>query len=283
MASFSFSAMGAGGGGSLGSTAPFPGTERRQAAAAKAKTAPKAGARRQASERPRGTVATSMASAAAVEEPQPIRPQRRRIRGISGVSSTESADSPAAFPGAPVFDSETDRQADPVVKTEADLQEDSALAASLNTALPGRHEDDREVAATQEDEEEDEEDEGEEEEQQEDEAPRQAQVAPPPQVGEVVQGDVISACLASQARSRRQVYKWATATAAAALACVFHLLSSSPRPARRCRSLLTCSTPTSFRARNNRLPVRQCGALLPWCLCVVPGQVHDSRKALGTG
>ena len=164
---------------------------RRQAAAAKAKTAPKAGARRQASERPRGTVATSMASAAAVEEPQPIRPQRRRIRGISGVSSTESADSPAAFPGAPVFDSETDRQADPVVKTEADLQEDAALADSLNTALPGRHEDDREVAATQEDEEEDEEDEGEEEEQQEDDeeevAPRQAQVAPPPQEGIVVE------------------------------------------------------------------------------------------------
>ena len=125
-------------------------------------------------------------------------------------------------------------RADPVVKTEADLQEDAALADSLNTALPGRHEDDREVDATQEDEEEDEEDEGEEEEQQDDDeeevAPRQAQVAPPPQVGVVEQGDVISQCLASQARARRQVYKGAPAFAAAAIACVFQRVSSSSFP-----------------------------------------------------
>ena len=75
-----------------------------------------------------------MAAASATQEPQAIRPQRRRIR------------------------------ADSVFKDEAHLQEDAALAASLNTALPGRLEDDRELAATQEDEEEDEEDEGEEEE-----------------------------------------------------------------------------------------------------------------------
>ena len=262
----------------------------RQAAAAQAKTAPKAAARRQASERPRGTVATSMASAAAAEEPQSIRPQRRRIRGISGVSSTESASSPADFPGAPVFDSETDRQADPVVKTEGDLQEDSALAASLNTALPGRHEDDREVAATQEDEEEDEEDEGEEEEDQQDDeeeevAPRQAQVAPPPQEGVVDQGAVISGCLAAQARARGSENKGAKAIAAAASACVFSLFLTSTRHARRCRSFLVCSTPSSFRTRTGGLTVRQHGALfLLRCMCLplLLAAVTDTGNHLGS-
>ena len=154
-------------------------TPRRQAAAAAAKQAPKAAARRQASEQPRGTAGTSMAAAAAPQEPQMIRPQRRRIRGISGLSSTESA-SADDFPGAPLLDTDTDRQADSVVKDEADLEEDAALANSLNTALPGRLEDDREVAATQEDEEEDEEEEGEEEEQQDED---EEEVAPAPGAG----------------------------------------------------------------------------------------------------
>ena len=53
----------------------------------------------------------------------------------------------------------------------------------------------------------------EQEEEEEEVAPRQAQVAPPPQEGVVQQGDVISQCLASQARARRQVYKGAQASA----------------------------------------------------------------------
>ena len=81
----------------------------RQAAAAAADAAPQAAARRQASERPRGTVATSMASASASVVPPLIPLQKRRIRGISGVRSTESA-SPTDFPGAPVFDTDTDRR-----------------------------------------------------------------------------------------------------------------------------------------------------------------------------
>ena len=185
------------------------------------------------------------------------------------MSSTESASS-ADFPGAPVFDSETDRQADTVVKDEADLQEDTALADSLNTALPGRHEDDREVAATQEDDEEDEADKGEEEEQQEDEeeevAPRQAQVAPPPQEEVVDQSEVIGQCLASQARARR---RGAPALAAAAIACVPLLVLFSTRPARRCRSSLRHSRSPSFRTSVNRLSVRQHDALLLiWWLCL---------------
>ena len=211
------------------------------------------------------SLATSMAAAAAPQEPEPIRPQRRRIRGISGVSSTESA-SPADFPGAPVLDTDTDRQADSVVKDEADLEEDAALADCLNTALPGRHEDDREVAATQQDEEEENEDEGEEEEEEDDEeeevAPRQAQVAPPPQEGVVDQGSVISGCLAAQARARRSVYKEAPALATVALtACVSCLHSFSPRHARRCRSILVTSFPSPHRTLH-RPPVRQRRALL---------------------
>ena len=196
---------------------------RRQAAAAASAAAP--AARRQASEQPRGTVATSMASAAASVVPPLIPLQKRRIRGISGVSSTESA-SPTEFPGPTVFDTDVDRQADSTVKQEeADLQEDLALADSLNTALPGRHEDDEEVPATQQDGEEDAVDEGEEEEEMEEDeeevATRQAQVAPPPQEGVVQQGDVISQCLRSQARARGQLYKGALAVAAAAIACPF--------------------------------------------------------------
>ena len=146
---------------------PEAAAPRRQAAAAAADTAPST-ARRQAPEQPRGTVATSMASASASVVPPLIPLQKRRIRGISGVSSTESADSPTAFPGPTVFDTDVDRQADSVVKQEeADLQEDLALADSLNTALPGRHEDDEEVAATQQDGEEDAVGEGEEEEEME--------------------------------------------------------------------------------------------------------------------
>ena len=159
----------------------------RQAAAATDQPAPKAAARRQASEQARGSVGAHLPAAPAPRMP----PQRRRIRGLGGTSSTESA-SPSDFPGAPVLDDdEADRQADSAVKTEADLQEDAALAASLNTALPCGHEDEGEVAATQMDEaEEDEEDEGEEEEEQQDEeevAPRQAQVAPPPVEGTIDQ------------------------------------------------------------------------------------------------
>ena len=244
---------------------------RRQAAAAAAETAPHA-ARRQAPEQPRGTVATSMASASASVVPPLIPLQKRRIRGISGVSSTESA-SPTEFPGPTVFDTDVDRQADSTVKQEeADLQEDLALADSLNTALPGRHEDDEEVAATQQDGEEDAVDEGEEEEELEEEeeevATRQAQVAPPPQEGVVDQGEVIAACLRSQARARGQVYKGAPAIAAAALACVLSLISFSPRHARQCRCVLNCSLPTSFRARRIRAPVRQL-ALLLWIACAL--------------
>ena len=183
-----------------------------------------------------------MASASASVVPPLIPLQRRRIRGISGVSSTESA-SPTDFPGPTVFDTDVDRQADSTVKQEeADLQEDLALADSLNTALPGRHEDDEEVAATQQDGEEDAVDEGEEEEEMEEEeeevATRQAQVAPPPQEGVVEQGEVIAACLRSQARARGQVYKGAPAIAAAAIACVTSLISFSPRHARQCRYAL---------------------------------------------
>ena len=148
---------------------------------------------------------------------------------------------------------------------------DVALANSLNTALPGRLEDDREVAATQEDEEEDEEEEGEEEDQQDDDeeevAPRQAQVAP--QEGVVDQGAVITQCLAAQARARRSVYKGAQASAAAAFACVFAFLSSSPRPARRSRPMPTRSILCSFRPHINRLPVRQSGAMIRCVKCLL--------------
>ena len=155
---------------------------RRQADAATAAEQPAAAAqpaaaRRQASEQHSATV-----EGRAAEAPAPrMQPQRRRIRGLGGTSSTESA-SPPDFPGAPVLDDDdADRQAETAVKTEADLQEDAALAASLNTALPCGHEDEGEVAATQMDEaEEEDEEEGEEEEYQQDEeeeevAPRQAQ------------------------------------------------------------------------------------------------------------
>ena len=245
---------------------------RRQAAAAASAAAP--AARRQASEQPRGTVATSMASAAASVVPPLIPLQKRRIRGISGVSSTESA-SPTEFPGPTVFDTDVDRQADSTVKQEeADLQvlEDLALADSLNTALPGRHEDDEEVPATQQDGEEDAVDEGEEEEEMEEEeeevATRQAQVAPPPQEGVVQQGDVISQCLRSQARARGQLYKGAPAVSAVAIACVLSLISFSPRHARQCRCGLNCFLPTSFRARRIRPSVRQL-ALLMWTVCAL--------------
>ena len=219
-----------------------------------------------------------MASASASVVPPLIPLQKRRIRGISGVSSTESASS-TDFPGAPVFDADTDRQADSVVKDEADLQEDLALADSLNTALPGRHEDDEEIAATQQDGEEDEADEGEEEEEQEEEeeeeeeeevAPRQAQVAPPPQEGVVDQGDVISQCLASQARARRHVYKGVRALPAAVIASVLLLVLIS-RPARRCRFTHPHSYPCPLRPHHSRSSVRQHDAsLMARCMCVFP-------------
>ena len=216
-------------------------------------------ARRQASEQASGHVEDR-----ATEAPAPrMQPQRRRIRRMGGTSSTESA-SPPDFPGAPVLDDDdADRQAETAVKTEADLQEDAALAASLNTALPCGHEDEGEVAATQMDEaEEEDEEEGEEEEYQQDQeeeevASRQAQVAPPPQEGVVEQGDVISQCLRSQARARRQGYKGAQASAAAAIACVPILILLSTQPARRCRSSPAHSHSFSFTTRVRRLELCQ--------------------------
>ena len=242
---------------------------RRQAAAATAETASHA-ARRQAPEQPRGTVATSMASASASVVPPLIPLQRRRIRGISGVSSTESA-SPTDFPGPTVFDTDVDRQADSTVKQEeADLQEDLALADSLNTALPGRHEDDEEVAATQQDGDEDVVDEGEEEEEMEEEeeevATRQAQVAPPPQEGVVEQGEVIAACLRSQARAWPGIQGGASNRSSSTSLCLLsYLLLPST-----CQAMSLCSEmlpPHFLQGSKDQAHCQTACALVVACMC----------------
>ena len=166
-------------------------------------------ARRQATAQPADTAAQLVVPVSKAQ------PQRRRVWGLSGVSSKESA-SPEELPPVPEDDSDADHQTVvSAIKEEADLQEDAALADSLNTALPlQRHQDEGDVAATQEDVEEEEgeeeEKEGEKEEEEgEDEkegsGPHQARGAPPPVGGEGFSG-VLRGCLGAQARDRRQLH-----------------------------------------------------------------------------